>query len=584
MPLGPVFRHEMLAAGRKRRYMVLRVFVGAILLALLAMGYMAANAFVVFDGGAASPEGGLSIAAVSRLTAQFYASFAWWTLLGVLFITPAIAAGAIATERERRTIEYLFATDLSNSEIVLDKLVARLLTVGQIVLAAFPLLAIFRLLGGVPGDLVLIHFATLASTATLVAAISIAVSTWCERARDAVPRAYGRVFLLFFAPVILQGFHWFINLAVPSTGPLSGAVDWFTLWILGPLVKALLIINPIHMLGTAAGISGGVLGVDLDLPVIGRMIAGQLLLAAACLALSIFAIRRVHLNAAGPTDSPKKQASHSRKSFSPWENNPLLWKELRFGSTASAKINPWRRRVGEGLAVLCFVIMIGANLWLAITSSRADGWEEYFQFAAIMIGFLGPIILLLLGCRAAGLITYEKERETWLSLLATPLSAEEILFGKLLGNLGAYRWALLAIVIVPATGMIVRPGAFLAALGVLLTTVVVGWAVTAVGLLISLWCKSSVKAIGITIGVLVGIGGGYLPFAFPFVMMLGIHGDEATLLFASCVPFLFVAPIISQFDIGDASFLATYVIGILGYAILAFLATGLALARLNRTE
>ena len=56
-------------------------------------------------------------------------------------MTPAVAAGGIASERQRRTIEYLFATDLSNGEIVLDKLCARLLTVGKLLLATLPVLA-----------------------------------------------------------------------------------------------------------------------------------------------------------------------------------------------------------------------------------------------------------------------------------------------------------------------------------------------------------------------------------------------------------------------------------------------------------
>ena len=565
MPLGPVFRHEMIAAGRKRRYMVLRVLVGAILLALLGMCYSSAHILTAYDGMGESTDGGLSIAAISRLTAQFYSSFAWWTLFGVLLVTPAIAAGAIATERERRTIEYLFATDLSNSEIVLDKMAARLLTVGQIVLAAFPLLAIFRLLGGVPGDLVLVHFATLASSATLVAAISIAVSTWCERSRDAVPRAYTNVFLLLFAPMLVQGFQWVCSRIFPTA--LS---DWLATWITEPLAGGFLAINPIYVLATAGGVSSGALGVDLDLSTVGWMIAGQLLFAAACLALCIFAVRRVHLNASGRGKIEEKKASIRPDSL-PWESNPVLWREIRSSTRKTHSIGG----VGTLLMAIIVAIAVIVNLSEAMFSINSSDWEDYFQFAATTVGFLSPIILLLLGCRAAGLVTYEKESETWLSLLTTPLSAKEIVHGKLLGNLWAYRWPLVALAAIPAAGLIVRGDTWLATLGVLLTTSVIAWAASAIGLLISLWCKSSLKAIGITVAVLVGIGGGYLPFVFLFAATMGLNNSNETIILLSpCVPFLCVVPVILQFDTpGDAPVLATYMMGTIGYAGLAFVAT-----------
>src|SRR5205085_2154923 len=52
----------------------------------------------------------------------------------VLFLTPAYTAGAVAEEKDRKTLEFLFATDLSNREIVLSKLASRIFTMALIVL------------------------------------------------------------------------------------------------------------------------------------------------------------------------------------------------------------------------------------------------------------------------------------------------------------------------------------------------------------------------------------------------------------------------------------------------------------------
>ena len=70
-------------------------------------------------------------------------------LLAVLLIGPALAAGTIAQERERRTMEYLYATPLSNLEIIIGKLGGRVLQILYLVLSGVPVLALAMLLGGI---------------------------------------------------------------------------------------------------------------------------------------------------------------------------------------------------------------------------------------------------------------------------------------------------------------------------------------------------------------------------------------------------------------------------------------------------
>ena len=45
----------------------------------------------------------------------------------ILLLTPAYTAGAVAEEKERRTLEFILATDLRNREIILGKVLSRLL-------------------------------------------------------------------------------------------------------------------------------------------------------------------------------------------------------------------------------------------------------------------------------------------------------------------------------------------------------------------------------------------------------------------------------------------------------------------------
>ena len=121
------------------------------------------------------------IHAVARFSAAFFDTFAVLQLLAVVLLGPAMVAGTIAAERERRTIEYLFASSLSNAEIVLGKLAARLLHVVYVILAGVPVLALVMLLGGIAPEAVLVLLILTLSTVLTVSTLSIAVSVWSAR-------------------------------------------------------------------------------------------------------------------------------------------------------------------------------------------------------------------------------------------------------------------------------------------------------------------------------------------------------------------------------------------------------------------
>jgi ABC-type transport system involved in multi-copper enzyme maturation permease subunit len=181
MLLGPLFRVEMVATARRTRYYLLRALYGVLVLAFLWIA--AADELYRSRGGA-------TIGQMAALAESFFESFAWIQLGAVLLVGPALVAGSISAERLRRTIEHLFVSDLSNAEIVLGKLAARLLSIGSLVLVGLPILAIFRLLGGIPGDRLAAVFLITASTMLLVCTVSICISVWTVRPRDAIVRAY----------------------------------------------------------------------------------------------------------------------------------------------------------------------------------------------------------------------------------------------------------------------------------------------------------------------------------------------------------------------------------------------------------
>ena len=67
----------------------------------------------------------------------------------VLVLTPALVAGVIADEKQRKTLHYLMASQLSSAEIVLGKLLVRMLYVAVLLGVSLPILSLLVLLGGV---------------------------------------------------------------------------------------------------------------------------------------------------------------------------------------------------------------------------------------------------------------------------------------------------------------------------------------------------------------------------------------------------------------------------------------------------
>ena len=93
-------------------------------------------------------------------------------------------------ERERRTIEYLFASTLTGSEIIFSKFLARTLHVAAQLAVGLPILALGMMLGGIQPTLLVAVFAVTFATLLATAALSIATSVWSSAA--ATP-SYGRI-------------------------------------------------------------------------------------------------------------------------------------------------------------------------------------------------------------------------------------------------------------------------------------------------------------------------------------------------------------------------------------------------------
>src|SRR5207244_758429 len=133
----------------------------------------------------------------------------------------------IAEEKDRKTLEFMLATDLNNREIVMSKLLSRLANMTLFLLTGLPILSVLQFMGGVDADLMLAGFAGTGLTMLGLACVSILASTLFQKPRDAI----GVTYLLIIAYIALGTLFKRITFGGGSLGPITifaweGAPAW----------------------------------------------------------------------------------------------------------------------------------------------------------------------------------------------------------------------------------------------------------------------------------------------------------------------------------------------------------------------
>lgn len=542
---GPIFNIELLTSSRRARFYWIRVVYALLLLFALWTQYP----------GTFGSSQVLSISQVAEFAQEFFWTFAWLQLALVLVVGPALVAPTISMERERRTIEYLLATDLTNAEIVLGKLLARVLHIGYAVLVGLPVLALASLLGGIEPRLLWAVFILTGSTMLSVAALAIGISVQAARVRDAIGQVYIVLIALLAAPPIAAaGLRYF------------GYYDW-----IAPLNERLLEANPVVVLFQAT--LSRIFPQAGAWPQIGKLVLLQTLFSAGCTAYSVWRLRRVVVRVRGV--SRRRRWLRRR----PMGDRPVLWKEWdEHGLWATG----WSGRIATPIIVLVASYPVVAAFYHAMVRQSSWASEEFrgLSIAIVTMALCGG--MLLLAARAAASVTGEREKDTWITLISTPLSAREIVWGKIVGNLAPLIGLMVYWAFVTLLRALQDPVSLAAAPFSFVTAVILAAFATTLGVFVSLAARSTARAQGTTMTVLLFVGGGYLFCCVPF--MHGPGGESAVLTL--CAPFLLVVSLsidhLDKFGPRQELVLPEYVFGTFGYAVATCVLYAAAVARFDR--
>ena len=210
---GPVFAKELLELARRRRYYVIRVLFGLGILFVLFIAFQNYEARLQYRGSS-------NVSVMADFAETMFCLVGIVQFTAVFVFVPMFLCGAVAGEREEQTLELLFTTTLEDREIVVGKMLSRLVVFALLILMGLPIFGFISLLGGIsPPSLFRLAGAMLVAL-LYAGAHSIYYSTITKSPMGALIRTYWHLALrLLGIPMILNISMVIIAALGPPAGP-----------------------------------------------------------------------------------------------------------------------------------------------------------------------------------------------------------------------------------------------------------------------------------------------------------------------------------------------------------------------------
>ena len=420
--VGPVFTREFTIAPRRPRLYIARAAYVLGLLGLMSVAWlMVTGTQIVRD-----------IGDLARFGTMLFQILAPLQLVVGLFFASLLTASAVSQEKDRRTLILLLLTNMTNSELVLGKLLASLLQVLVLMLASLPLFMICVLLGGVSFGQVWLALAVTLSTTVVCGSLGSMLALWREKTFQAL------------ALTVLVVVLWMAVWEIVAVGAFGQSFGPFTARDLAVAMSPWQAIIQTTEPFSQSSPGMGVLATPVNLFVLVSVLAA--------VAINAFAIAMVRVwnpsrearpltaaeadevlfenEAAGQiqdkkiTESKAKQAkekTETARTRRVWDN-PIIWREMRTWAYG-------RKILVIRLAyLLLFALAVGCLYWMGGTDRPLDRAQGAMALVPLFL-----LSLFLLNAQAVTSLTSERDAAALDLLLVTDLTPKEIVFGKLGG-------------------------------------------------------------------------------------------------------------------------------------------------------
>ncbi len=416
---GPIFEKELRVSSRRRRNYALRVLYIVLLGAFVTVVWLSV---VRYQGSVAYMQSRMASAGKEIIATVVFYQFIITQILAIIMLSTAIS-----DEVYHRTLGLLMTTPITSIQVVMGKVLSKLLQLILLLAITLPILAIVRLFGGVSGSYLLSSFCITLTGAIFAGSVSLLSSVNNRKAYAVIIRTAFILGTLYVALPVIYGsisgvFSPFFG------GPMRSGGSSFP-WTL----KALIHLNPLFAMWHATGtmLSPGVRILPFYWPIHCLAMLG---LSALVLAWAVKIARKVALRqATGQIDtavldfSRRRRRQMARRSVAVSESSikrvvgpPVVWKELRA---------PFIQGLDNRNSYIGLAMTVVALLITYMISAREHILDESFAHSSygllfVMMGIIFSVIF------SATRITAERESQTWLLLLATSLSDWDILRDK----------------------------------------------------------------------------------------------------------------------------------------------------------
>ncbi len=431
MFVGPVFTREVVTVPRRTRLYIARAtYVSALLILMSTAWLILAGTQVMRNVGD-----------LARFGAILFGVLAPLQLALAVFFSALLAASAVAQEKDRRTLVLLLLTNLSNSELVLGKLLAGMLNVLVLLAASLPLFALVALFGGVSFEQIARVFAVMLASALAAGSLGSTLALWREKTFQTLALSIlALVLWLAFGELIAHG-------AWGATIAGAPAATWAA--ALSPWRAIMAAARPTFAVESGAVSGIGSLGVDA----VTLFVVVAFALAAALNVLAILLVRvwnpsretrasssleeeNESILSDAPAGAPATAVTgrHTLRGSAParsvhaapgrtravWDN-PIVWREMRTWAYG-------RKILVIRLAYLLLFALAAGALYRAQSDAGLTR-----AAAGLALVPLCVLSLVLVNAQAVTSLTTERDVGALDLLLVTDLSAKEFVFGKLLG-------------------------------------------------------------------------------------------------------------------------------------------------------
>jgi len=413
---GPIFDKELRVSSRRRRNYVLRFAYVALLTAFLILVWIEAMG-----------QSGSAVYRISRMaeTGKSIVIYTvWFQFCATQFLAVILLSNSISDEIYRRTLGLLMTTPINSFQIVMGKLLSKLLQLILLLAISLPLLAIIRVMGGVPWNYVISSLCITLTTIIFVGSLSLFFSIFCRRAYVVIIVTIITTASIFaLLPLGIYAVWDICNSTIPERSIFA--------MIFLPNPYTSMFFNTMAMVQSRSAAAVTFYSWAINC---GIMLAASAVL----LFVSVFIVRKVALRqATGQLDGSSGKRRSRRAAKAAGANQqvlagairrvagpPIIWKELRSPMFRHHKI-----RACISAAVLIFLLFTTYYFCAKAQVLSEEGTHAAYAVIFMAVGMLFTIVL------PATSITSERECRSWPVLLATPLDDKDILLGKFIGAL-----------------------------------------------------------------------------------------------------------------------------------------------------